>query len=246
MRKLAWFVGIGLVAASAVALQQKWVTVTIDGRELSAKGRVIDGQLYVPVAAVAKAYNLDVEFDGGAKATLTTQGGANAVAGAEGKAGEWLLNGKTRCMIKAAPIKEDGILVLSIELRNAEKTRKQYLLGFDQTKITLYDTNGSEALGTLVDRNRDYANWVEPGSTWNFKVKFAAPEGFEAKRAVLYIFTQKSGSKPESDVFRVSFSKLASCTQSRPSIVSSLGLNTLTFGGRLRNFVPRTGSSVRF
>lgn len=205
MKRIAWFLGFVVLAAMAMAFQQKWVTVTLDDKSITEKGRLIDGQLYVPISSVVKAYGLGLEFDGGSKARLTTQGGANAAAGPEGKVGEWLLNGKTRCMVKSAPASEGSNLVLSIEIRNAEKVRKQYLLGFDQTKITLYDEGGQEVLGTLVDRNRDYANWVEPGSTWNFQVKFTAPGDFKAKRAVLYIFTQKSGSKPETDVFRVSF-----------------------------------------
>lgn len=80
--------GATLVAAPLLAGS----VLTIDGKQVSNRVRVIDGESWVPVRDIANAQGLTVTSSGG-QINLVTAGGANQVGSLTGKIGSMLFDG---------------------------------------------------------------------------------------------------------------------------------------------------------
>jgi hypothetical protein len=87
--------GVGALAAAAVALAQGGVRLILNGKVASTNVRMINGQPYVPLADIARATG-QVLVKRGSDYEIIAKGGANQVEGLRGKVGDTLFDGKWR------------------------------------------------------------------------------------------------------------------------------------------------------
>jgi len=86
------FAGLAGVATIVAAPLVAGSILSINGKQVSERVRVIDGESWVPVKDIAKAEGLTVTSNGG-QINLVTAGGANQVGSLVGKVGSTLFDG---------------------------------------------------------------------------------------------------------------------------------------------------------
>ena len=91
-RKIVLGLVTGAVAASALAIPFAGTILSINGKQVSTRVRVIDGESWVPVRDIAKGQGLVVTGSGG-QINLVTAGGANQTGTVTGKVGDTLFDG---------------------------------------------------------------------------------------------------------------------------------------------------------
>lgn len=121
-------------------------TITINGKAVAGKAKVIGGQIYVPLSSL-KA--------GGATATVSAkklsiswkaEGGVMQTGALEGKVGEWLFNGVWRFRVTSVEEFTEGDrrgYKVRVELRNGSKFDNLALSGsgFESIKLYMSDDN---------------------------------------------------------------------------------------------------------
>ncbi len=206
-----------LAAVAALAVWFAPVKVLLDGKTLSTRGIVQNGQVYVPAADVAKALGKTYAFDkkanvaklsGGSSAANpgpgTPAGGADPSAGVDGKAGDVLFNGITRLTVGTELRVGDPYTTLEIEARNAEKVAKNYKFGFTSTRYTLFDSAGVAIEGEMKN-NDHYVVELAQAEFRVVKVSFKLPPDYRPARLVVRLSTQVYGHPQKEEVFRVTF-----------------------------------------
>lgn len=193
-----------LVGSLAFASQTKLITVTLEGKPITKSGRVINGKLYIPADEAAKAFGHKLEYKSGASsAKFVLAGGANPEQGADGLVDEWLFNGITRLMLMSNWQTENGKVVFTLEVRNAERASKIYRFGFSEAQFLLFDAKGNQVTVNLMELNKDYSVDVKPATPYRVRYGCVFPEGFEPIRAVIRIPTQIQGNPMRIELFRV-------------------------------------------
>lgn len=202
-----FLLGLAILGTSALglAIVQSGIKVTLDGKPLSSRGFVRDGQVYIPASDVAKALGKSYAYDKAKKtARLGTAGGTVQSTGVDGKAGETLFNGVTRLTVGTQFIPGDPYTLLDFEARNGENKEKTYHFGFTSTKYTLFDAAGQSVEGEMKN-NDHYAVDLPPAEFRKFQVSFRFPAGFQPVRMVVRLSTQVPGNPAKIEVFRVAF-----------------------------------------
>lgn len=204
MKKLTVAALIAGPFALAFATFAPTYKLTLDGQVVTTEGTLINGRLFVPADSIAKALGKSYTYKPGSTvATIDANGGQFQATGAEGKTGSWLFNGRTRVMLGTSFEDLNDRKVISLEVRNAEPTKKGYNFGFQNTKYTLYDADGNSIEGNIV--SDDYYSYdIQPATMKRIQVKYRFTEGFKPVRMVLSLQTQISGHPPKDEIFRIS------------------------------------------
>lgn len=193
---------IALLVVGATLLSVVWAAqaakVTMNGKVVSTSVRVIDGQAYVRLADVAKAFDMTVAKNG-ASYDLVKAGGANQLKGTAGKLGEEVFTGEWKFTVTdmqradvykarfnpnvtwdTTPEAGDELVILTCRFKNAvPKTVYMYFNGLGSTSLT--DMAEHAYPVKLFDSRGGVAENILPGAAKEFAVVFAVPKGTEVK-----------------------------------------------------------------
>src|SRR5436309_7753257 len=160
--KSRWIWLAAVVGISAVVYAKgKWITVTYDGKPLTTKGAILNGQLYVPAADVAKGFSMNLNYPKGGSHASFEFAGSDPANSPQGKLNEFLFNGKTRMKLLG-----EG-MVYTLEVRNAEKKPKSYHFGHEgQSQVSLFDGINTEVDAVLVDAKSNSSVELRSGSSY--------------------------------------------------------------------------------
>lgn len=189
-----------LGAAFALAAAYQAINVTMNGKVVTTSGRMINGSLYVKLADVAKAMDMQVVPKGGSY-ELVQAGGANMLQGTKGKLGEELFTGKWRFLVKGVQrvdkymlkyadskfehTADEGtdLVVVDCRFKNGVKENVyMYFNGLGKTSLT--DMNEQVYKPLWMDSAGGVALDMLPGSAKDFAIVFKVPEGAELKDLV--------------------------------------------------------------
>lgn len=195
---------LAAVAASAVAVwASQAVRVTMNGKVVTTTGRVIDGSLYVKLADVAKAFDMQVVGKANAY-ELVKAGGANQLQGTRGKLGEELFTGKWRFLVKdvqrvdkymlryadakfeLTPDAGMDIVVVDIRMKNGvQSSVNMYFNGLQNTALADMDEQAYKP--KWMDVGGGVASMMLPGSAKDFAIVFFVPKSAVVKDLIYTI-----------------------------------------------------------
>jgi hypothetical protein len=202
------------VVASAIAIVQTGVHLTMNGKTLSNDVRVINGKSYVPVQDMARALNgKAVKTDSGYEIQTEkpndgdTAGGGTAITGTKGTIRQMVMTGKWsfevvevthaasfdslylpvhQTFMPSGPSEE--LVVIHCKLKNASKgTLKPMMSAIHPHNIALADEEGQSHPLLAFDKhaaNPDEGPNMLPGSITDLNVIFSVPKDTKLKDLV--------------------------------------------------------------
>jgi hypothetical protein len=189
------------VVLTAVVWAAQTVSVNMNGRPSS--GRMINGAVYVKLADVAAAFDMQVAGKGSAY-SLVKPGGANQLQGVNGKLGQELFTGKWKFLVKDVQrvdkymlkysdskfelTAEPGMDLVIVNCRFKNGVRESayiYFNGMGNTALTDMEEHAYKI--KWGDIGGGVADTLLPGSAKDFALVFAVPEGAELKDLVYTI-----------------------------------------------------------
>ncbi|MFC1571694.1 hypothetical protein ACFL31_03995 [Candidatus Margulisiibacteriota bacterium] len=192
MIKKGFVLMLSLVLIGSVAFGA--VTVYLDGKVISKKGKVIGGSVYAPVTDIAKGLSLSAKYDKKTQALkLSKQASGMQLSAAEGNMGEWLTGDILRLKLDSIDYSEKSgkpMAEASLTVKNA--SQKRIFVIFESADLA--DESG------VTFHNLGYAGSfkLQPGAAKKTKVKFRCDEGFTPAK-MLFEFSISS----KRDTFRV-------------------------------------------
>ena len=219
----------GAVAATAWAYNS--YTLNINGSTVSTAAKSINGQMYVPVSAVAKALKMKVSASGNV-IKLTPAGGTYQVANKlQGKIGEDLFSGKWGFKVlsvertknykfrfvnryqSAESLEAEGneeLVIVNCRLKNGTRQKDEFSFskadyGSENTSLTDLDAQSYQptALDVLADESAPLGKYALPGASINFSIVFRVPQGTQIKDLVYSVVRYAERGDHKSTDFRI-------------------------------------------
>lgn len=152
----------------------------LEGRLISSRAVVINGEPYVPVKDIATGLGSKMSFDRAAGiARIVKPGGAQQLQGAEGRIGQWLFSGRTRLLVRSVEYKEDRVIA-TIQIRNAMTETRTFYPVFSKFLFADAGDNVYNASPVNAD-SRD----VLPGAALTVQIEATIPHGTKVTKLIV-------------------------------------------------------------
>jgi len=226
---------LGMAGLLIAALGIAWaatapIKLLINGKVATTEVRVINGQAYAPISAVAKALNMTVAKTS-AGYEMSVPGGTLQVSGAkQGKIGEWLFTGKWRFQVvsvsetneyteryyqegktKSPSGSGDVLIVVDCKLKNGMKQQASPVLTERMPRNTALADDKGHSYAPMDCDARQKENKIAsyeaepllPGAQSDFALVFSVPKGTQPKALVFTAFAYPPPQESKEDDVRV-------------------------------------------